>query len=229
MQVAETPSVYQRAALAGVSESGDLLNDGKRDQAGLMCLSQYKRCFTMWWSVCSGMRGPLHIPLRLTAGGRRLPPLLWSCKSHPTSLSPTHHCNRRHREPTGLAQTCATETSRQTPELFPTHKAGGPRAPQGQPGPAAGLRPAGDATGVTSTARGGHQLGRAPALTRSEDTHRGKLSARPWLRFTPFVLSPAARPGPCEASFCPAAPPPPRPPRPASGPAWKWGRGEGRR
>lgn len=35
----------------------------------------------------------------LTAGGLCLPLLLWSCKSHPTSLPPPHHFNRWHRNP----------------------------------------------------------------------------------------------------------------------------------
>lgn len=127
--------------------------------------------------------------------------LLWSVLTPtPVELQVTPHKPLSHtplqqaaQEPTGLAQTCATERSRQTPELFPTRKAGGPPAPQGQPGPAAALRPAGDATEVTSTARGGHAgEGPRPHPVRGH-THREALGAALASLYSlcPFTRGPA--------------------------------------
>lgn len=117
-------------------------------------------------------------------------------------------------------------------ELFLTHKVAGPLAlgpgaPQSQP---AGLRPNGEAAGVTSTARGKHRCPPGPEMPAEQHTQHSPGSA--FSRCAFMDAPPLGHRGlflpPSRGQPDPFLLPPP-PPRPASGHAWKWGRGEGSR
>lgn len=126
-------------------------------------------------------------------------------------LSHTHHCNRSHRNPPVIWP----DMSLQACELLLTHKAAGPLAPgPGAPRRArqglqlySGSGPMGKVLGLQAQPMEDISVGHAQGVRRAARSPLALLPARPPKRQRGLFLRP--------------------PPRPASGHAWKWGRGEG--